>query len=113
MLKNFNTKILIFSLFPFILWLIPGFTNNVSITIYTVLFGFIFLFLSLSSSHIHKYARVIALISLTIILFSLYQEGLRNDMFGKLYPIGLFLFFLYYIILNYMVYIKYKIKEIA
>ncbi len=113
MLKNVVRKILLLSLIPFILWLIPGFTNNVSINFYTILFGLLFVTLCLSTSYKHPYARLIALISLLIILYVLYQEGLRNDMFGSLYPIGLFLFSLYYISLNFIVHIKHKTKEIA
>ncbi|MHB8097197.1 MAG: hypothetical protein ACYDEI_06065 [Erysipelotrichaceae bacterium] len=113
MLKNVVRKILIFSLIPFILWLIPGFTDNVSINFYTILFGFLFVTLCLSTSYKHPYARFIARISLLIILYVLYQEGLSNDMFGSLYPIGLFIFSLYYISLNYIVYIKYQTKEVA
>lgn len=113
MLKNIIIKILILSLIPFILWLIPSFTNNVSINFYTILFGLLFITLCISTSYKHPYARFIALISLTIILFSLYQEGLRTDIFGSLYPIGLFLFLLYYSSLNFIVHIKYKTKEIT
>ncbi len=113
MLRNFVRKILIISIIPFILWLIPGFIANVSINFYTILFGLLFITLCLSTSYKHPYARFIALISLLIILYVLYQEGLRNDMFGNLYPIGLFLFSLYYCSLNFIVHIKYKSKEIV
>ena len=108
MLKNVVRKILIFSLIPFILWLIPGFTDNVSINFYTILFGLLFMTLCLSTSYKHPYGRFIALISLLIILYVLYQEGLRNDMFGSLYPIGLFLFSLYYSSLNLYTYFRNK-----
>lgn len=108
MLKNVVRKILLLSLIPFILWLIPGFTDNVSITFYTILFGLLFITLCLSTSYKHPYARFIALISLLIILYVLYQEGLRNDMFGSLYPIGLFLFSLYYSSLNLYTYSRNK-----
>ena len=108
MLKNVVRKILLLSLIPFILWLIPGFTDNVSITFYTILFGLLFMTLCLSTSYKHPYARFIALISLLIILYVLYQEGLRNDMFGSLYPIGLFLFSLYYSSLNLYTYSRNK-----
>ena len=113
MLKGVVRKILVLSFIPFILWLIPGFTDNVSITFYTILFGLLFMTLCLSTSYKHPYAQFIALISLLIILYVLYQEGLRNDMFGNLYPIGLFLFSLYYCSLNFIVHIKYKSKEIV
>jgi len=101
MLKNVNNILLIFSFIPFIVWLIPSFTDNVSITPFTILFGIVFLVLSLSTAYKHKYARFIALISLAIIVYALYQEGLSNDMFGKLYPIVLTLFSMYYILLNF------------
>ena len=108
MLKNVVRKILLLSLIPFILWLIPGFTDNVSITFYTILFGLLFMTLCLSTSYKHPYARFIALILMLIILYVLYQEGLRNDMFGSLYPIGLFLFSLYYSSLNLYTYSRNK-----
>lgn len=108
MLKNVVRKILLLSLIPFILWLIPGFTDNVSINFYTILFGLLFMTLCLSTSYKHPYARFIALISMLIILYVLYQEGLRNDMFGSLYPIGLFLFSLYYSSLNLYTYSRNK-----
>lgn len=108
MLKGVVRKILILSFIPFILWLIPGFTDNVSINFYTILFGLLFITLCLSTSYKHPYARFIALISLLIILYVLYQEGLRNDMFGSLYPIGLFLFSLYYSSLNLYTYSRNK-----
>ncbi len=108
MLKNVVRKILLLSLIPFILWLIPGFTDNVSINFYTILFGLLFITLCLSTSYKHPYARFIALISMLIILYVLYQEGLRNDMFGSLYPIGLFLFSLYYSSLNLYTYSRNK-----
>lgn len=108
MLKGVVRKILLLSFIPFILWLIPGFTDNVSINFYTILFGLLFMTLCLSTSHKHPYARFIALISLLIILYVLYQEGLRNDMFGSLYPIGLFLFSLYYSSLNLYTYSRNK-----
>lgn len=108
MLKNVVRKILVLSFIPFILWLIPGFTDNVSITFYTILFGLLFITLCLSTSYKHPYARFIALISMLIILYVLYQEGLRNDMFGSLYPIGLFLFSLYYSSLNLYTYSRNK-----
>jgi nicotinamide riboside transporter PnuC len=108
MLKNVVRKILLLSLTPFILWLIPGFTDNVSINFYTILFGLLFITLCLSTSYKHPYARFIALISMLIILYVLYQEGLRNDMFGSLYPIGLFLFSLYYSSLNLYTYSRNK-----
>lgn len=108
MLKGVVRKILLLSLIPFILWLIPGFTDNVSINFYTILFGLLFMTLCLSTSYKHPYARFIALISMLIILYVLYQEGLRNDMFGSLYPIGLFLFSLYYSSLNLYTYSRNK-----
>lgn len=108
MLKNVVRKILVLSFIPFILWLIPGFTDNVSINFYTILFGLLFITLCLSTSYKHPYARFIALISMLIILYVLYQEGLRNDMFGSLYPIGLFLFSLYYSSLNLYTYSRNK-----
>ncbi len=105
MLKNYNVKLLIFSIIPFIVWLIPAFTGNVSITFYTVLFGIVFLVLCLSTAYKHNYARYIALIALAIIVYVLYQEGLSNDMFGKLYPIGLTFFSFYYLGLIYIMHI--------
>lgn len=108
MLKGVVRKILLLSFIPFILWLIPGFTDNVSINFYTILFGLLFMTLCLSTSYKHPYARFIALISLLIILYVLYQEGLRNDMFGSLYPIGLFLFSIYYSSLNLYTYSRNK-----
>lgn len=105
MLKNYNQKIRIFSFTPFILWFIPAFTGNVSITLNTILFAIVFLILCLSTAYKHKYARFIALIALAIIIYTLYQEGLNNDMFGKLYPIGLSILTLYYLGLNYFMYL--------
>ena len=105
MLKNYNVKLLIFSFIPFIVWLIPAFTGNVSITFNTVLFGIVFLLLCLSTAYKHTYARFIALIALAIIVYVLYQEGLSNDMFGKLYPIGLTIFSFYYLSLIYIMHI--------
>ena len=102
MLKNYNVKLLIFSFIPFIVWLIPPFTGNVSLTFYTVLFGIVFLVLCLSTAFKHKYARIIALIALAIIVYVLYREGLSNDMFGKLYPVGLTILSFYYLGLNYI-----------
>lgn len=105
MLKNYHTKLLIFSFIPFIIWLIPVFTGNVSITFNTILFGIVFLLLCLSTAYKHTYARFIALIALAIIVYVLYQEGLSNDMFGKLYPIGLTIFSFYYSSLIYIMHI--------
>ena len=101
MYKNYNYKMLIFSFVPFIIWLIPPLSGNVSISLSTILFGFIFITLCLSTANYHKYARIIALIALSIIVYVLYQEGLSNDMFGKIYPIFLLIFSLYYLILNF------------
>lgn len=105
MLKNYNVKLLIFSFIPFIVWLIPAFTDNVSIIPLTILFGIVFLVLCLSTAYKHKYARILALIALAIILYVLYREGLSNDMFGKLYPVGLTILSFYYLGLNYIMHI--------
>ena len=101
MYKNYNYKTLMFSFVPFIIWLIPPLSGNVSISLSTILFGFIFITLCSSTAHNYKYARIIALIALSIIVYVLYQEGLSNDMFGKIYPIFLSIFSLYYLILNF------------
>jgi len=105
MLKNYNVKLLIFSLIPFIVWLIPAFTGNVSIIPLTILFGIVFLVLCLSTAYKHKYARILALIALAIIVYVLYREALSNDMFGKLYPVGLTILSFYYLGLNYIMHI--------
>lgn len=110
MYKNYNSKILIFSFIPFIIWLMPLFSGNVSISFNTIAFGFIFLSLCLSTAYIHKYSRIIALITLSMCVYGLYQEGLSNDVFGKIYPIFLFFFLLYYLILNFYTSNKMRIK---
>ena len=111
MYKNYNYKTLIFSFVPFIIWLIPPLSGNASISLNTILFGFIFITLCFSTAHNHKYARIIALITLSIIIYVLYQEGLSNDMFGKIYPIFLLIFSLYYLILNF--YSLRRIKQVT
>ena len=101
-IESLNIKVFVVSCIPFILWLIPIISGNVELTFTSYLLGTSYFCLVVITAIKGTVFRLISMFLLSIIVVCLYFEGLGNDMFGSLYPILIFIFLIYYIVLNYM-----------